>query len=334
MTPVYVSPFLGAGADWLALLHEDLVPLVSWMGGKRRLAGAILSLLGLSPGRPIPAVLGDASWWGWVWPLCLSAETGPLISERLRSWRGEDPRALWFRLRDAGPVGEPWEQAAALLWLQARAASGVPVWWKGHLVSMDGHGRGPYPAWQATCQPKLLQHVTETRLDDAGQRNATEPRLIATTRGNGQAPGAPYAAGHKGKDVSGSVGILDPGTIARRLDSIRWHADRVPWEVHHLDAAELTAQFAPLLGPRARVYLDPPYKGCTGYPATMGRDQVLLLAETWARYRAPIVVSEAVSLASDLGSGWKDRCLRRGPKEEWVTYWGCEAFTRPSLWTT
>lgn len=38
--PVYVSPFLGAGADWLCLLSPDLVPPVSWVGGKRRLAVA------------------------------------------------------------------------------------------------------------------------------------------------------------------------------------------------------------------------------------------------------------------------------------------------------
>lgn len=309
MSLVYVSPFLGGGADWLALLSPSLEPLCAWMGGKRKLAPQILELLSLSPGTPIPAMLGDASWWGWVWPTCLDPQTGPLVSERLRSWRGEEPRELWNRLRKGGPVGEPWEQAAALLWLQARATSGVPVWWAdeglvsmdghGHgpypagqrtrpseLVSMDGHGRGPYPAWQATCRPKLTSHRPPPGFTAAG-------------------------------------GIQDPGTIARRLDAIRWHTARVPWEVHHVDALALATMAVERHGARARIYLDPPYQGCTGYPATCPRDQVLAIAEIGPRRGAPVVLSEAVPLAADLGSGWTAHCLRGGPKPEWVTCWGC-----------
>lgn len=302
MSLVYVSPFLGGGADWLTLLSPSLEPLCAWMGGKRKLAAQILELLSLSPGAPIPAMLGDASWWGWVWPTCLDPQTGPLVSERLRSWRGEEPRELWNRLRKEGPVGEPWEQAAALLWLQARAASGVPVWWAGEgLVSIDGHGRGPYPAWQATGAPKLVQWAS-SKIDDAGQRQACA----------------------KG-DITGTTfgGIKDPGTIARRLDAIRWHTSRVPWEVHHIDALALTTMAAERHGARARIYLDPPYQGCTGYPATCPRDQVLAIAEIGPRRGAPVVLSEAVPLAADLGSGWTAHCLRSGPKPEWVTCWGC-----------
>jgi hypothetical protein len=130
--PVYVEPFLGAGATWLALLDPDLVALVSWMGGKRKFARRILNLLGLDPGFPIASLLGDACWWGWVWAVVLDPVLGPQVCAILRSWRGEDPRALWFRLRDLGPVTDDVATAAAqLLWLQARAASGVPVWWEG-----------------------------------------------------------------------------------------------------------------------------------------------------------------------------------------------------------
>lgn len=322
MSLVYVSPFLGGGADWLTLLSPSLEPLCAWMGGKRKLAAQILELLSLSPGAPIPATLGDASWWGWVWPTCLDPQTGPLVSERLRSWRGEDPRALWFRLRDAGPVGEPWEQAAALLWLQSRAASGVPVWWEGHLVSMDGHDYGPYPAGQRRrpseegepVAPKLVQWAS-TKIDDAGQRQACAKGYIAGA--------SKLSCAHNPPGLARAGGIQDPGTIARRLDAIRWHTARVPWEVHHVDALALTTMAVERHGARARIYLDPPYQGCTGYPATCPRDQVLAIAEIGPRRGAPVVLSEAVPLAADLGSGWTAHCLRGGPKPEWVTCWGC-----------
>lgn len=142
MTPTYVDPFLGAGAVWLALFNPALVPPVSWMGGKRRLARELLQLLDLVPGRPVASVVGDASWWGWVWQVVLDPDRGPAVSAWLRSWRGEPPRDLWFRLRAAGPPDDIVERAAGLLWLQARAASGVPVWWQDRLVSMDATAAG------------------------------------------------------------------------------------------------------------------------------------------------------------------------------------------------
>ena len=386
MNPIFGSPFLGAGAEWLHLLSPDLVPPVSWMGGKRRLAREILALLDLHPGRPVPCILGDASWWGWVWPTCLDPVTGPEVSAMLRFWRGRDPRALWFWLRDVGPMPSRVEAAAQLLWLQARAASGVPVWWEGAevlaapgpgrdrqlaadrgengrraLVSMDGHGPGPYPAWQAT-----------------------EPRLVATTHGNGQPPGVPYDAGCKGSLMASdgrgvpreaghkqmrseggkSGGIVDPGTIATRLDAIRarlvkgsggdagfGYDDGVRrgkgWRLFtpddvaarldavrsisssttilHTDALTLVTEWAPRVGAAGRWYLDPPYQGATGYPATCPREEVLVIAETAARYGGRVVLSEAVGLAAELGRGWSQVQLRDGKRPEWVTLYGCDA---------
>lgn len=419
--PVYVDPFLAAGGAWLYLVSLDLVPLVSWMGGKRRMAHRIMELLGLDPGTGVPAILGDLSWWGWVWTLLLDPEAGPLVAAWLRGWQGEDPRALWFRLRDAGPPADPVERAAGLLWLQARAASGVPVWWEGdpggwweqeeapgelvsmngdgnapyrawqktgppaRLVSMDGHGRGPYRAWQATGLPKLLQWGA-SKIDDAGQRQAREPRLLqgprlpGEDRGAGQCSateprllasdgrGVPREAGHKanksGED-NRTGGMVNPGTIADRIDAVRLlmagrpgaapkaadmgrndgHREKHGWRafepgdvagrlhriqmrtpdvvVAHCDAFDLVRAVAPLLGPRARIYLDPPYQHATGYPVTCPRDQVLAIADEAARHGGRVVLSEAVGLAAELGPGWRQVQLRRGPKPEWVTLYNC-----------
>ena len=391
MIPIYVEPFLGAGATWLRLLCPSLVPLVSWMGGKRRDADDHLALLGLRPRDIVPAVLGDASWWGWVWPAVLDPEDGPRISSTLRRWRTEDPRALWFRLRDLGPLEDRAEAAAQLLWLQARAASGVPVWWEGELMSMDGRGYGPYRAGQSTGRPRLLQEAS-TQVDDAGQRQARDPRLIQmaggrgpyeasmsgdkalllafdgrndarvagqrTTRterllSHGGGAGETYEAGAKG--AIGAGGIVDPGTIAARADAIRARllggdiaggsreacakgtsrdgaggivdpgtiAARLA--ISHMDAIVFTESLASVIGRRGRVYLDPPYQGATGYPVTCSRENVLAIADTWARHGARVVLSEAVGLAGDLGPGWEAIRLRASPKPEWVTIHGCDA---------
>ena len=349
MNPIFGSPFLGAGAEWLHLLSPDLVPPVSWMGGKRRLAREILALLDLHPGRPVPCILGDASWWGWVWPTCLDPVTGPEVSAMLRFWRGRDPRALWFWLRDVGPMESRVEAAAQRLWLQARAASGVPVWWEGtEVLAAPGPGR-------------------ERQL--AADRGANGLRLVATTHGNGQPPGVPYdagckgslmasdgrgiprEAGHKGlhnrivqwsedggvrpnagkgyhrggEDGERGGCIVDPGTIATRLDAIRAAVQRVGApRIVHPDALALVTEWAPRVGAAGRWYLDPPYQGATGYPATCPREKVLVIADTAARHGGRVVLSEAVGLAAELGRGWSQVQLRDGRKPEWVTLYGCD----------
>lgn len=371
-SPVYVDPFLGAGGTWLHLLDPALTPPVSWMGGKRRLAPRLLELLDLHPGQRVQSILGDASWWGWVWPLCLDPVTGPVVCRWLRSWRGEEPRALWFRLRDAGPPADPVERAAGLLWLQARAASGVPVWWEGDEPALV-QDRG----WKSpTCSTRKVW--------TAVQGNATEPRLLAGARSEREAEeprdagqcgasrllasnghGGVYAAGHKQviSEMGQMGGMQDPGTIAERLDQTRarlvqWagpggrvrpnagkgfnaagaggivdpgtvaarvEAARVEAVIEHRDALDLIREWAPVLGARARIYLDPPYQGATGYPVTCPREHVLAIAEESGRHGGRVVLSEAVGLAGELGPGWRDVCLRRAPKPEWVTVYGCGA---------
>jgi hypothetical protein len=400
--PVYVESFVGAGATWLRLLDPSLVGLCSWMGGKRRDADAHLSLLDLVPGRPVPALLGDASWWGWVWPTLLDPVTGPEVAAQLRFWRerGDDPRQLWFALREAGPLPSRAEAAAQLLWLQARAASGVPVWWEesGRMVAMSGRGdlqrpgckdpvreevAPPLTGCSSSGHPgsgaddvrtacakgfhggpgRLLQHAS-TQIDEAGQSRVTVgTREAVAEQGR-------LLCDHEPPGIAGGGGIVDPSTIARRADAIRtrlvkasggeagicgndgfrrkhgWRlfepsdvadrADRIraavigDVRIEHRDALEQAEEWAPRLGDRARVLLDGPYAGKTGYPATCSRDRYLRIGETWARHGAPVVMCEAVPLAEDLGRGWEAVQLR---DEEWVTTFGCDARAHlPALW--
>jgi len=304
VTPVYVEPFLGGGGSWLPLLTArhlaSLVPPVAWMGGKRKLAPVIHDLLGLDPVRPAPCILGDACWWGEVWPLVLDPTTGPAVSEVLRSWQGEDPTALWLRLRDAGPSADPVEHTASLLWLQAGAASGVPVWWRD-----DGSAGGPgFNTGQANAKGSIGGPV----------------RLTAS---NGR--GMTHEAGHRQRHSEGGKtgGVLFPATVAARLDAIRLAAAAWPITVEHDDAQSFTERWAPRLGERARVYLDPPYEGKTSYPSVCPRSEVLSIARTWASHGARVVLSEAVDLSGELGPGWSGLRLRGGRKQEWVTSFGC-----------
>lgn len=326
-TPVLVDAFAGAGGFWLASVGANLTPPVSWMGGKRRLAADLLTLLGLHRGCRVPLLLGDSSWWGWVWPHVLDAEIGPRVSAILRGWRGEDPRALWFRLRDMGPVIDDVAEAAAqLLWLQGRAASGVPVWWESEVLhAAPGDGRASQLA--ADRGSNGLRKWDRTRAGNVGpanQTHAAEPRLVQWADDGGTRTNA--GKGYHGGGANGSRGggIVDPGTIAHRLDAIRVAVDGIDITIERLDARAFAEKWAPILWRRAVVYLDPPYQGATGYPSTCPRSEVLAIADIWARHGARVVLSEAVGLAADLGPGWDQVCLRSDRKPEWATVYGCD----------
>lgn len=330
----YVDPFLGAGGSWLGIVGEDLVPPVSWMGGKRRYAADLRALLGIHAGKPRSYLLGDASWWGWVWPILLDPVTGPEVSMLLRFWRGRDPRALWFWLREIGPLGRTVEGAAQLLWLQARAASGVPVWWEGsEVLAAPGAGRERQRAADRGANGLRSTSLVKwdggmiDGVDVARQAHAMEPHLVqwASTQIDEAGQSRVHVGTRADGGVAGSGGIIDPGTIADRLDAIRRALVGSEVIIAEADARTLTERAASMLAPTA-VVLDPPYQDKTGYPCACPRADVLHIAETWARHGHRVVLHEAVSLRADLGAGWTDARLSRpgAAKGEWVTCYGVD----------
>lgn len=139
----WVEPFAGAAACALRLVGgRDLSPPVAWMGGKRRYARAILDAMGVPDSPPSRVLLADAGPWGWVWPLLLKPADAAAVAAVLRSWAGEHPRDLWQRLAAQPPADDLHERAAQWLWLQARSASGVPIWWDGWRLEA-GNGKAP-----------------------------------------------------------------------------------------------------------------------------------------------------------------------------------------------
>ena len=146
VTYTWVEPFAGAAACALRLVGGPrLRPVISWTGGKRRLARSITEAMGVPRSRPSRVILNDAGPWGWVWPLLLRRESALAVAEVLRAWGGEDRRELWSRLSVRPPVGDPVADAAQWLWLQSNVVRGFPV------THVDGWSVPPGPgAFQMT----------------------------------------------------------------------------------------------------------------------------------------------------------------------------------------
>lgn len=343
MTPApdYIVPFAGGLADVLCLFEPGVVPPVSWMGGKRRLAPVILAALGLRPGQGARRVVAvDAGPWGWVWPAILDPEMSAAVCRVLRGWADRDIRVLWFELRDEGPRGDPAEAVAQWLVLQARSANGAPVFWAedGRALQGSGEGRRPQPAGQRNPQrsdPRLLQGDRRPgRYYPAWQNKV--PRLMASdgrgvvreagakgdkpTLRRGHDDGGDRPADQKGKNAAGCGGLVRIETLAERVEAI----GRAPW-ASRIEVIHGRAEDLPALLPRdlrgSAVYLDPPYRGCTGYGWDVERAALVAMAREYARRGAWVAVSEATGLASDLGLGWEEQDVTIGKKAEWLTTW-------------
>lgn len=103
-------------------------PLTGYMGSKRRWASALVQALEVD--RPDRVVLVDAGPWGDVWSVLQSHEQRWRVAAQLDAWVGQDLPALWARLVvEPPPDAQPAWRVAQFLWLQARAAGTIPVWW-------------------------------------------------------------------------------------------------------------------------------------------------------------------------------------------------------------
>lgn len=320
---LFVEPFAGAAAVALQLLGGlGCHPPVSWMGGKRRLAPAILHALGLHAGAGAGrVVLNDAGPWGWVWPALLDPATAARVADVLRSWRDEPIQALWFHLRDEGQRDDPVEAVAQWLVLQARSASGAPVFWAGEdrtvLQQGSGEGRQPQPAGQRNptmSDPKLLASGGRGVIREAGIKG-DKPRLKTTTNRGGESR---QEAQQKGKARGCAGGLVRIETLAERVEALAFILGGKPIEVIAGRAEDLP-DLLPQALTGAAVYLDPPYRGCTGYGWDVERGALCAMAEEYARRGALVALSEATNLEEELGAGWRAVDITVGKKQEWLT---------------
>jgi hypothetical protein len=180
------------------------------MGSKRAYGPAILGALGLHPGQGCDlALVVDAGPWGWAWQHLFQADTARSVAAQLRAWRGEDPVGLWRRLAAEPPPGDLIDGLATWLWLQARSANACPVWWDD-----TGWRMGDKP-WSGGAKGAIQR---------GHHADPDHPHIQW-----GRRPAAPgeqriYQAGReirpKGTGRGTERGMIDPGTIAARIEAI------------------------------------------------------------------------------------------------------------------
>ena len=139
--------------------------LVGYMGGKRRWAGDIAALLGAGDQRPDHVLLVDAGPWGDVWSTLASPLGRAATAGHLTGWAGMDPSDLWSDLVSRPPALSPSLRAAQYLWIQARSASGIPVWWD--------HTRC---RWEAPSSSRASRRACQKQ---RGRGGILDPRTVA-----------------------------------------------------------------------------------------------------------------------------------------------------------
>jgi len=174
VTRLWYVPFAGALGETLPLLFGARArPPTGYMGskGSPAMSRAILGAFGHAPGDSAEAaLLVDAGPWGWAWQHLLQPETARAVAAELRTWRSEDPVALWKRLAASPPPEELVNGLATWLWLQARSANACPVWWdeerwaqgsggpmtSGKLAEeVDRRERGASSGWRMGDKPRM-----------------------------------------------------------------------------------------------------------------------------------------------------------------------------------
>ena len=313
MTRAYLELFAGGAACALALMGgPSCVPPVGYMGGKRKLAPAILGAAGLRTGeRAERVLLCDAGLWGEVWHQVVTDAPG--LAARLIAWEGRDPSELWRSLAMAPRPEDPQERAAAYLWLQGRAASCTPVWWDtdGHasMARSASSGGGEQRIWQAGL----------VMADKPGKRPQKPQELHPTAAGRSK--GDPKDPRERGRRSVGS-GIMRPSTVAMRILAAGRALAGARVDRQHPDPHEVSSWLGTPGDLRGVVVmLDPPYVGATRYEATCPRADVVALALAYRALGATVILCEAEALPELLTLGWHGLDLRAGApgKPEWLT---------------
>jgi hypothetical protein len=216
MSEIRLMVELCAGTAALSLrLHagRNARPPVSRMGAKTGYADVILRVLGLRPGQGHT----DGTRYLWCEPdagvrLLLHAYTDRELAqgaaEIIRSWKDEDPRALWERLRAEGPAtcpeGLTAREVARFGLLQAMQQAGATVVhdgsrWVKLIGPVDGKARPPSAV---SCRWRK----------DGTKHPADSYTTASTARGLGTLPALPATIHPDARAIDPPT--LPPGTVA------------------------------------------------------------------------------------------------------------------------
>lgn len=314
------------------------VPIIpapcGYMGGKTRWAAWHLEAMGLEPGAGADHVLlADGGPWGWVWPVLLDPTMAAEVAAELRSVADEDPRELWEALA-AWPVARSVAtRAAQWIWLQARAASSVPVWHDGGawVFCRSERRAGVRPVCQrglggreavgmqypsvAAARVETIQAAVAWLVLQAG--NARGKPVAVRADGAWQTDG--YAHLSDLARRRGFTARLQPALLSERVAAL---------EAMSSQSVSVWSGRVEDLHPegdhsRTVVTIDPPYRGATGYALDLERPSVVGVALRWAACGAAVLVCEAEPVAELVAQGWRTYDVgafgRSGAKPEWVT---------------
>lgn len=299
-------------------------PPISRMGNKAGYAHTILDALGLHSGQG-----AGAYWWAEADPdvaalLRIYPDPDALreVARIIRGWSGEEPRALWERLRAErrargaarGTVGE------VAAWLQEVARTdniGKFATNQDNRERGGWRGNGPPPDGLADRADRLAEvagWVAEAALSakgmpDAGY-NGEHERFLRGER-------------FAGPDLNNQADCADRLANSAISAPVRV-SPRIP------TAAEVaTAIGTPGDLEGCVVYADPPYAGTTGYAHDLPRAEVVRYCLAYADMGATVCVSEQEPIPELMQAGWyateitADRVGQRRTfskqKAEWLT---------------
>lgn len=303
MTPIPLFVELCAGTAALSLrLHKAKArPPVSRMGSKAGYAEPILRALGLAPGQGAERYL-----WAEADPgvrLLLAAYTDRRLAqgaaEVIRGWAGEEPRALWERLRAEGPCkGGPAVDAREVArWLFGTAASHSP--------------RKPFDGF---LHPEEGGRYGASREDVARRTDAlpTLPGVVAPDVGAVD----PYEVARWLRIVSANRLInVGPDWMNTGCGGTRWGGEFATDHEALLRAVEGVEEVPGVVVGRADfdpprlpagtvVIIDPDYVGTTGYGFSLPRPEVVRVAKAWRKAGARVGVCEQVAIPELVADGW------------------------------
>jgi len=301
--PLFVELCAGTAALSLRLHHPRARPPVSRMGAKTGYADVILRVLGLRPGQGS----ADRTHYMWAEPddgvrLLLesyrSRELSLAAAEIIRSWKDEDPKELWLRLRDEGPVKGPEVDPREV------ARWSLVSGWAAHGKDAGSYG-GPGRCGDKTCA--LTIEGAERRYTDAPTLPATitddarkvEPREVARWMASAvmsmrAEPAAGFAIGSGCNTIW--AGGSPQTSIAGRLTDMSELPATITDDARKVEPPQLPAGTV--------AYMDPPYRGTTGYSHDLGREAVVELARKWEAAGALVCISEAEPIHALIADGW------------------------------
>ena len=306
-------------------------PPIGMMGGKRGYSRVILSVLGLRQGLGADEVwLNDPGPWGAVWACLVTPGKAEEVAAIIRGWQGEEPRALWERLKAEGWGELTTADDAARMMLcgtwsyrPMQPESGFNSCVSGAKESTSAVGN-----W-ATVRP-ITPEILASRVEAVARWLVCQ---WGSLHDGGPASARVLDGIKRTQEKGGERGPMSVESVASRLRP--WPT---PVRVYHGSALDVPIH-DDCRG--VYVYADPSYRhpdgtATTGYAQNIYAEDLRERLLEWSARGAVVCISDARPLGGLMGDGWHqveiggERVGQKrtfGNTREWLT------LNRPPAWT-